>query len=215
MQKNDRSQSCNATASTLGREHEENEYKDSDAGSSNRFDASDSDTENYGSSYFEDLERSGRDGDERENPLEITDEDEYEDSDVSSPIDLDDGGSPCFEYSGEAGRNGDEKEYFWAIPDEDDGNYQDLDQYQADCEDQDTDMDSDEEYHQNTNPSEDQHETSHSKPNTESSQESPLYQHNLRSDNPSLPQVPESNPSPTPQPHHETIALGQHHLWMM
>ena len=28
-------------------------------------------------------------------------------------------------------------------------------------------------------------------------------------------QISKPNPSPTPEPHHETIALGQHHLWMV
>ena len=31
----------------------------------------------------------------------------------------------------------------------------------------------------------------------------------------STPQVSKPSPSPTPKPHHETIALGQHHLWMI
>ncbi len=31
----------------------------------------------------------------------------------------------------------------------------------------------------------------------------------------STPHVCKPDPSPTPEPHHETIALGQHHLWMI
>ena len=31
----------------------------------------------------------------------------------------------------------------------------------------------------------------------------------------STPQTSKADPIPTPEPHHDTIALGQHHLWMI
>ena len=31
----------------------------------------------------------------------------------------------------------------------------------------------------------------------------------------STPQTSKADPTPTPEPHHDTIALGQHHLWMI
>lgn len=114
-----------------------------------------------------------------------------------------------------SGRDGDEHEDAWIPSDEDDDGNQDLDLYEADNENQDTDMDSDEEDHQDTNSRGDQHKTSNLKPNTESSQETPLNEDKLNNHTPTSAQVLESNPSPTPEPHHETIALGQHHLWMM
>ena len=171
MQKIDVSQSCNAAASTLGHEHEENEYEDSDAISYNKINM--------------------------EN------------------MHLDDGGSSFSENSEEAERDGDEHADFWAITDEDEDQSQDLDMYEADCEDQDTDMDSDEEDHQNIDANEDEDEISNLKPNKENLEESSLFEGNLHNPTPTSPQLPESNPLSTPEPHHETIALGQHHLWMM
>ena len=121
----------------------------------------------------------------------------------------------CFEDSEEAERDGDEHNDFWAITDEDEDQSQDLEMYEADCEDQDTDMDSDEEDYQNIDANEDEDETSTPKPNIESSQATPLDEDTLQNPTPTLPQIFKPEPSPTPEPHHETIALGQHHLWMM
>ena len=171
MQDTDVSESCNATASTLGHEHAENEDEDSDVDIGNEI--------------------------------------------ILRNIQVENDGGFCSENSEEFGLEGDELEEPWIPSDEDEDESQDLDIYEADCEDQDTDTGSDEEDHQDIKPSGDQHETSTPKPNTESSEESPLGEDNLQSNIPTLPQVPKSSPLPTPEPHHETIALGQHHLWMM
>ena len=150
-------------------------------------------------------------------------ENEYEDSDVDWTLNAynarnnhsDDGGSSYSEDSEESELDGDELEEPWIPSDEDDDGNQDLDLYEADNENQDTDMDSDEEDHQDTNSRGDQHKISNLKPDKESSQETPLNEDKLNNHTPTSAQVLESNPSPTPEPHHETIALGQHHLWMM
>ena len=149
-------------------------------------------------------------------------EKEYVDSDVDSLNEIyswndrwEDDGSFFFENPEDAGRDGDEHDDFWAVMDEDEDESQDLDQYEADLGDQDTDMDRDDEDHQFTNPSEDQHNTSNLQSNTEDSQESPLSEDNPHNQTPTSLHVSIPDPSPTPEPHHETIALGQHHLWMM
>ena len=146
-------------------------------------------------------------------------EEEDEDSDVDSGNEFwwsdENGGSSYFEDFEEPGRDGEEHEDPRIITDEDEDGYQDLDIYEADNEDQDTDTDRDEDDHQNINPSEDQDGTSKLKPDKESSQESALDEGNLHSNTPILRNIPKPDPSPTPELHHETIALGQHHLWMI
>lgn len=149
-------------------------------------------------------------------------ENEDEDSDVDiwneiilRNIQVENDGGFLFEDSEEFGLDGDEPADPWITTDEDEDGYQDLDMYEADCEDQDTDTETDEEKLQIINSSGDEHETSNSKPDKESFEERAPDEDNLRSNMPTLPQVPELNRLPTPEPHHETIALGQHHLWMM
>ena len=187
--------------SAIDHKNEEKECEDSDVDCWNRINLDIFHSEDGESSCSEDSEESKLDGDENEEPWMPSDnnDDESQDLDLGQDTAIDE----------------DEKRYQNVDANGAEDEYHYLDQYEADCEDQDTEMDGDEECHQNTNPSEDQHETPHSKPNTESYQKPPLYQHNLPSDNPSLPQVAESNPSPTPGPHYEIIALGQHHLWMI
>ena len=149
-------------------------------------------------------------------------ENEYEDSDVESSNgrymwddiwEVD--GISCFEDFEESELDGDELEGPWIPSHEDENGSRDLDQYEADSEGHHTDTDSAEEEIQNTNPSGDQDETYNQKPDKESSQETPLGKDNLHSNTPTSPQVSKSNPSPTPEPYQETIALGQHHLWMI
>ena len=150
-------------------------------------------------------------------------ENEDEDSDVYylnntscvCDISSEDDGSFFSEDSEESELDGDEPKEPWMPEDKDEDGYQDLDMYEADCEDQDTDTDSDEEDHQNTNPSGDEDKASNSKPAKESAQDTPLDKDSLHKPTPTSPQVSKPDPSPTPEPHHETIALGQHHLWMM
>lgn len=169
MQKTYISQSCNTITSTLGHEHQENEYNDLGLYDSNEMDfLSETYSEDAGSFFSEDSEESGLDGDELEEPWIAMDEDEYEDQDLSEI-------------------------------------------YEADCEGHDTDTDSDEEDYQLTDPRGDEHQT----PTTASFEASPPDEDNLHSNIPILTQLPKSNPLPTPEPHHDTIALGQHHLWMM
>ena len=116
-----------------------------------------------------------------------------------------------------SGRDGDEHEDLWITTDEDVDESQDLDLCEADNEDQDTDMDEDEDGHQNieTNEDEDEDETSNLKQNNENLEKSLLHEGNLRSIAPTSPQTAKPEPSPTLEPHHDPIALGQHHLWMI
>ena len=104
-----------------------------------------------------------------------------------------------------SGRDGDEHEDLWITTDEDKDGSQDLDLYEADNEDQDTDMDEDE----------DEDETSNLKPNKENLEKSLLYEGNLHSNIPTSPQISKPEPSSTLEPHHDPLALGQHHLWMI
>ncbi|KAK0512874.1 hypothetical protein JMJ35_004891 [Cladonia borealis] len=150
---------------------------------------------------------------------EDEDEDKDEDEDEYSPIwsdcigdtDSEDGGTVSSEDSAESSQDGDEHEVPWIITHADEDGSQDLDMYEADSEGQDTDMDIDEDDH----PSEDQDNTSNLTPDKESSQDTAPDENNLHNPTPTLPHLPESEPLPTPKSHHETIALGQHHLWMM
>ena len=103
-------------------------------------------------------------------------------------------------------QDGDEHKDPWITTDEEEDESQDLDMYEADCEDQDTDMDRGEYDQQNIELSGDQHESSLDTLHREG---------NRHSKTPTSPQISNPDPSPIPEPHHETIALGQHHLWMM
>ena len=76
-------------------------------------------------------------------------------------------------------------------------------------------MDRDEDNHQTLNSREDQEETSKLKSDKESSQVTPFDEGNFHSNTLTLPQVSKPDPSPTPEPHDDTITLGQHHLWMI
>ena len=85
----------------------------------------------------------------------------------------------CSEDTEESEGDGDEHEDPWITTDEDEDGHQDLDIYEADSEDQDTDTDRDGDDHQSCHPSEDQNETSNSKPDKETFEESPLDKGNL------------------------------------
>ena len=148
-------------------------------------------------------------------------EDEDEDSDVDSDNNSrlgdtysEDGGRYYSEYFEESREDGDEHNSQWTVTDEDEDGYQDLDTYEADSEDQDAEMDRDEDEHQHINPSEDQDGTSNLKPDKESLEKSPLDDGNLHDHTPALPQASKPDPSPTTEPYYDTIALGQHHIWI-
>ena len=120
----------------------------------------------------------------------------------------------CLDFE-ESDQDRNEHGSLWTATDNDEYGHQDLNIYEADSEDQDTDMDRDDDDHQNINPSEDQCATQNLKLIKEIFEESALNKHNIHNRTPNLPQISKPDPSPTPNPHHETIATGQHHLWMI